>query len=57
VVKLLDRSRCDILFAVVANGRRWCIPVDALSGSSQVLLGGPRYASFEVERGSTIVRS
>jgi hypothetical protein len=51
IVKRFDTARCDYLFAVVADGRRWCIPSVALEGGTSVALGGPKYAEFEVERG------
>jgi hypothetical protein len=51
LVKRLDASRCDYLFVLVGNGRRWFIPTDLLGGDRSVLLGGPKYAEFEVERG------
>jgi hypothetical protein len=35
----------------VGDGRRWCIPSDALQGKTSIHLGGPKYAEFEVERG------
>ena len=54
VVKLLDASRCDALFAHVADGRRWFIPVEALGGGSGILLGGPKYSQYEVEPGSRL---
>jgi Holliday junction resolvase-like predicted endonuclease len=50
-VKLFRASRCDRLFVLVGDGRRWFIPAEAVAGGSQVLLGGPKYAEFEVERG------
>jgi PD-(D/E)XK endonuclease len=51
LVKRFDSSQCDHLFAVVADGRRWCIPSAALEGGTSVALGGPKYADFEVEAG------
>lgn len=51
VVKRLEPSSCDYVFAVVGDGRRWCIPSTALEGGTRVLLGGPKYAEFEVEPG------
>jgi hypothetical protein len=51
LVKRFDASRCDYLFVVVGDGRRWCMPSTALSGGTKVHLGGPKYAEFEVERG------
>jgi hypothetical protein len=54
VVKKIDSSRCDFLFVHVGDGRRWFIPVTAISGGSGLLLGGPKYAAFEVERGKPL---
>ena len=54
VVKRLDASRCDYLFVHVGDGRRWFIPATALGGGSGVLLGGPKYARFEVEPGEPL---
>jgi hypothetical protein len=51
VTKRFDAKRCEYLFVLVADGRRWFIPTDALEASTQVILGGPKYAEFEVERG------
>jgi hypothetical protein len=53
-VKRFDSGQCDYLFAVVADGRRWCIPSGALDGGTSVALGGPKYAEYEVERGRTL---
>jgi hypothetical protein len=41
-VKRLDPTRSELLFAVVEDGRRWCIPTAELGGGTQALLGGPR---------------
>jgi hypothetical protein len=51
LVKRLDPGRIDYLFVLVADGRRWFIPADAIAGGSGILLGGPKYASFEVDVG------
>jgi hypothetical protein len=51
LVKRLDASRCDYLFVLVGNGCRWFIPSKVLGGGRRILLGGPKYAHFEVERG------
>jgi hypothetical protein len=51
LVKRFDSAQCDYLFAVVGDGRRWCIPSTALEGGTRIVLGGPKYATFEVERG------
>ena len=51
LVKRWDPRRCDYLFVVVGDGRRWCIPSGALGGRTSIGLGGPKYAEFEVEPG------
>ena len=51
LVERFDPTSCEYLFAVVGDGRRWCIPGDALQGKTHIALGGPKYASFEVEPG------
>jgi hypothetical protein len=53
--KVLDRSRCDYLFVLVGDGRRWFIPSTSLGGESGMRLGGPKYAAFEVDRGPPIL--
>jgi PD-(D/E)XK endonuclease len=50
-VKLFSPSRCDGLFVLVADGRRWFIPAAAVDARTAVRLGGPKYAEFEVEPG------
>jgi hypothetical protein len=52
VVKRLDATRFDYLFAHVADGRRWFIPSGEIAGTSSILLGGPKYGQFEVEAGA-----
>jgi hypothetical protein len=47
-VKLLEAGRYDYLFVLVADGRMWFIPSDQVGGKSGLLLGGPKYADFEV---------
>src|SRR3954465_6791492 len=54
VVKLLDPSRCDYLFVLVGDGRRWFIPAASIRAGSKVVLGGPKYADHEVERGTPL---
>ena len=51
LVKHFDPARCDYLFVVVGDGRRWCIPSAAISGGRGIALGGPKYSEFEVEPG------
>lgn len=48
-VKENDPARYDHLFVLVADGRRWFIPAEAVEARTMVLLGGPKYAAFEVE--------
>ena len=55
LVKRLDSSRCDYLFVLVGDGRQWFIPIDEVAGGSNLVLGGPKYARFEVEPGRPII--
>ena len=57
LVKRFAADRCDYLFAVAANGRRWFIPAPAVDGGTHVCLGGPKYAPYEVEPGRAFERS
>jgi hypothetical protein len=50
-VKLFSACRCDRLFVLAADGRRWFIPSTDVGGGTGVLLGGPKYAEFEVAQG------
>lgn len=54
--KLFRPSRCDYLFVLVGDGRQWFIPTSEISATSGLLLGGPKYAAFEVDRGAPIAR-
>ena len=54
VVKYFDRARCDYLFVVVGDGRRWFIPATDVEGKAGLALGGTKYSEFEVERGRPI---
>jgi hypothetical protein len=54
LVKTLDLDRFDYLFVLVSDGRQWFIPAHRVEGGSAIHLGGPKYASFEVERGDPI---
>jgi hypothetical protein len=49
ISKHLDRSRYDFLFIVVDNWRCWFIPSEEVTAATCILLGGPKYARFEVE--------
>ena len=54
LTKLLDPTRFDYLFVLVADGRRCFIPAERIEAVSGLRLGGPKYAEFEVERGDPI---
>jgi bifunctional DNA-binding transcriptional regulator/antitoxin component of YhaV-PrlF toxin-antitoxin module len=54
VSKIFDPSRYEVLFALVADGRRWFIPSEAVEASQGVILGGVKYSEFEIERTSPI---
>jgi hypothetical protein len=57
IIKRMDASRCDYLFVHVGDGRRWLIPIREVGGGCSILLGGPRYAAFEIEPGAPIPSS
>jgi PD-(D/E)XK endonuclease len=54
LTKPLDPANCDFLFVLVRDGRRWFIPSSHFGGGRCLRLGGPKYATFEVERGDRI---
>jgi Holliday junction resolvase-like predicted endonuclease len=54
LTKRLDPQKCEYLFVLVADGRRWFIPATHFGGGTCLRLGGPKYAEFEVERGDPI---
>jgi hypothetical protein len=54
LVKRFSPDRCDALFVLTGDGRRWFIPSTAVTGGNGVLLGGPKYERFEVARGRPI---
>lgn len=51
LVSRFSSDRCDLLFVLVADGRRWCIPSEDVEGGRGLILGGPKYERFEIERG------
>ena len=55
VSKLFDASRCDYLFVLVGDGRQWFIPSGAIEARTALVVGGPKYAEYEVERGRPII--
>lgn len=48
LVKRFDQSRCDFLFALVGDSRRWFIPASEIEGTTSIVLGGRRYEEYEV---------
>jgi Holliday junction resolvase-like predicted endonuclease len=50
-VKRFSADRCDWLFVLVGDGRRWWIPSAAVEACTAVTLGGPKYSEYEVEPG------
>jgi hypothetical protein len=46
--KDLDPGRYEFLFVLVGDGRQWFIPAAAIEARTMLLLGGPKYARFEV---------
>ncbi len=57
VVKYFRPERCDYLFVHVGNGRRWFIPASAVDGRTGMVLGGAKYAEFEIDPGRPLVTS
>jgi PD-(D/E)XK endonuclease len=55
LVKQLDSARYDYLFVHVADGRRWFIPSSEVGGRNAIRLGGPKYASFEIDGGPPLL--
>src|SRR5215211_3535284 len=51
LVKLFSSDRCDWLFVLVADGRRWFIPAAEVEGGTKIGVGGPKYAAYEIEPG------
>jgi PD-(D/E)XK endonuclease len=51
LVKHFSSERCDWLFVLVADGRRWFIPSAAVEATSGLRLGGPKYGAYEVDPG------
>ncbi len=53
--KHFSAERCDYLFVLVGDGRRWAIPSDKVGGGTSLLLGGPKYEAYEVARGEPLL--
>lgn len=46
--KHFDKTKCDFLFVLVEDGKRWLIPVEDVKGTSGINLGGIEYEKFLV---------
>ena len=57
IVKRFSASRCDYLFVLVADGRRWLIPADAVEGTTSIVVGGPKYGAYEIDPGRPFLAS
>jgi hypothetical protein len=57
LVKNFSCARCDWLFVLVADGRRWFIPSDEVGAGAKLVLGGPKYAAYEVEPGRPLTEA
>jgi hypothetical protein len=57
LVKHFSSERCDWLFVLVGDGRRWFIPSAVVEATSGLRLGGPKYAAYEVEPGRPLTTS
>jgi hypothetical protein len=53
IAKRFDPARVDYLFVLVGDGRRWFIPAHLVEGSRGLVLAGPKYSEFEIERGTS----
>ena len=54
VVKRLDPTRYVYLFVLVGDGRRWFIPAPEAQGQTRIVVGGPKYAEYEIDRGQPL---
>lgn len=51
MTRMFSHARCDLVFVLVADGRRWCIPSNQIEGGTRLTLGGPKYADYEIDPG------
>jgi PD-(D/E)XK endonuclease len=54
VTRRFGQTRCDLLFVLAGDGRRWLIPTAQIEGETGINLGGPKYSAFEIEPGGPI---
>lgn len=52
--KYFSQDRCDALLVTVGDGRRWFLPSSVVPGGVGIVLGGPKYACYEVDRGTAL---
>ena len=57
LVKHFSSARCDWLFVLVGDGRRWFIPSHMIEATSGLRLGGPKYAQYEIDPGRPLTES
>jgi hypothetical protein len=57
IVKRFSAARCDRLFVLVGDGRRWFIPAQAVEAGTRLLLGGPKYADYEIDRDRPLLQT
>jgi hypothetical protein len=48
ITKRFSFDRCDWLFVLVGDGRRWLMPSTAVEGTARICLGGPKYSEYEL---------
>lgn len=51
ITSRFDPSRSDLLFVLMADGRRWCIPSARVEGATAIVVSCAKYAEFEIEPG------
>jgi hypothetical protein len=56
-VKRFGPARCDRLFVLVGDGRRWFIPSTAVTAGTAILLGGPKWAEHEIAGGRRLTHA
>lgn len=57
IIKHFSADRCDYLFIHTADGRRWFMPADVVEGGTAIVVGGPKYAEYEIELGPALTLS
>jgi hypothetical protein len=57
VSKCFDSARCDYLFVLVADGRRWFIPSGEIKARHSIVVGPAKWARWEVEPGRPFRRA